>query len=217
MPPDSPLDGYRFGRPRGPEDWKAIREICCGTAESGQGIPEERRPFFAEYWVAPYERLVPDWTWVAWREQEVVGYLSGCPATASFVLRRHFLVRWPLFFRAVSGAFPSSPDAAAFVKRFLFIRKDLGRRLALKFLAGILTLYPAHLHVNVDPAHHGKGIGKRLMEIYMMGLRQHRVPGVHLVCGEGSLAFYRKLGFQELAGTDVGPGVKLHAMGLILA
>ncbi|MFA6316605.1 MAG: GNAT family N-acetyltransferase [Elusimicrobiota bacterium] len=210
------LDGYIFDHPRGPEDWAAIRDICCRTAESGKGVGLERAPFFSEYWVQPYERLVPDWTMVALHEGRVAGYLCGCPATTRFVLARHFLIRWPLFLRTCFGAYPDSPDASAFALRFAGLRKDLGRRLALKFLAGILTLYPGHLHVNVDPDHQGKGLGKRLMELFALRLRQDGVPGLHLVCGDGPAGFYRGLGFVELASVAISPSSRLHAMGLIL-
>ncbi|MBI5623452.1 MAG: GNAT family N-acetyltransferase [Elusimicrobia bacterium] len=210
-------EGYVFDSPRGPEDWLAIRDICCRTAEGGKGVSVERREFFAEYWIRPYEKLAPAWTLVALHEGKVAGYLCGCPSTARFAVARHFLIRWPLFLKVCMGAYPDSPDAAAFARRFVGLRKDLGRRLAVKFLAGVFTLYPAHLHVNVDPEHQGKGLGKRLMELFALRLRQKGVAGLHLVCGDGPAGFYEKLGFADLASTTIDDKARLHAMGMILA
>ncbi|MBI5209580.1 MAG: GNAT family N-acetyltransferase [Elusimicrobia bacterium] len=205
-----------YGKPGGAQDWEAIRGICCRTASSGQGIPEERRGFFAEYWVGPYERWAPDWTHTARHDGKVIGYLTGCPATAPFVLRRHFLHRWPLLWKSL-GVFKESPDARAFRRKFLGLEADPARRLALKFLGAVLTIYPAHLHVNVDPAFHGKGVGRRLMDLFILRLREERVPGVHLVCGDGPRGFYESLGFRELARGELKAGAALHAMGLLLA
>ncbi|MBI5882671.1 MAG: GNAT family N-acetyltransferase [Elusimicrobia bacterium] len=201
MEPLAPLDAYTFDQPRGPADWEAVSDICCSTADSGKGVGPERREFFAEYWVRPYERLAPEWTMVALHEGRVAGYLCGCPATARFVLARHFLIRWPLFLRVCGGAYPGCPDAAAFVRRFIGLARDFN---------------PAHLHVNVDPGHQGRGIGKRFMELFAMRLRQNRVPGLHLVCGDGPVGFYQSLGFTELASLELKAGARLHAMGLIL-
>ena len=108
------MDEPLLGCPRGFEDWRQIREICGLTADAGRPIEEFRRPFFAEYWVGPYQRLLPEWTLVARRGGRVVGYLTGCPDTASFLARRQILCRLPLLAGVLAGRYSgrSTPGAS---------------------------------------------------------------------------------------------------------
>jgi ribosomal protein S18 acetylase RimI-like enzyme len=66
--------------------------------------------------------------------------------------------------------------------------------------------YPSHLHIDLLPRAQGQGHGRRLMERLMNRLRDAGSPGVHLgmwARNERAYAFYRRLGFHELA--RVGP------------
>ncbi len=203
--------------PRDPSEWRAIRDLCCRTADEGRGISRDRWPFHAEYWVGPYQALLPQWTLAAFAERRVVGYLTGCPATARFALPRLIRHRWPLFQRVSAREFAGSPDAEGFARRFCWRESDPSRRLALRVLGAILTVYPAHLHVNVDQEFSGQGVGKSLVNEFCARLILEGVTGVHLFCGEGPVGFYRKLGFTELARTPLASGASLHALGKIFA
>lgn len=61
--------------------------------------------------------------------------------------------------------------------------------------------FPAHLHVNVDDAARGRGIGARLVERFMAHARARAIAGVHIVTGAGlrNVRFYERLGFREVA------------------
>ncbi|MGK0618858.1 GNAT family N-acetyltransferase [Meiothermus cerbereus] len=61
--------------------------------------------------------------------------------------------------------------------------------------------YPAHLHIDLLPRAQGRGLGRRLMEVFLARLRELGVPGVHLGVGQrnaGALAFYQRMGFVRL-------------------
>jgi ribosomal protein S18 acetylase RimI-like enzyme len=61
--------------------------------------------------------------------------------------------------------------------------------------------YPAHLHVNVEAAMRGQGIGQRLMEAYLEQIRQLGVPGVFLnttTVNKAAIRLYERQGFQLL-------------------
>lgn len=66
--------------------------------------------------------------------------------------------------------------------------------------------YPSHLHIDLLPRAQGQGYGRRLMEGLMDRLRGAGSTGVHLGVRARNVracAFYRRLGFDELA--RVGP------------
>jgi len=66
---------------------------------------------------------------------------------------------------------------------------------------GFYTEYPAHFHVNCHPKFRGLGVGKKLVQNFVSGLKQVGNPGVHLVTGKGARnrRFYERLRFIERA------------------
>jgi ribosomal protein S18 acetylase RimI-like enzyme len=66
----------------------------------------------------------------------------------------------------------------------------------------VLEKYPAHLHCNVLPAFHGRGIGRRLIERTIFELALMGVPGVHVGIDTSNVRaqnFYQdKLHFQKI-------------------
>ena len=66
--------------------------------------------------------------------------------------------------------------------------------------ADFTTRYPAHLHINLDAAWRGKGIGARLIEAFAEQAARAGVAGVHIVTGAAArnIGFYRRCGFEPL-------------------
>ncbi|HML27595.1 MAG TPA: GNAT family N-acetyltransferase [Hyphomicrobium sp.] len=68
--------------------------------------------------------------------------------------------------------------------------------------------YPAHLHVNIDPAFRNRGIGGQLINRFVTDARAAGAPGMHVVtsAGAANVRFYNRNGFGEVAraGTDGG-------------
>ncbi len=73
--------------------------------------------------------------------------------------------------------------------------------------------YPAHLHIDVLPEYHRKGIGHMLVDTLKNHLHEKGVRGVMLTVGsqnEKGQGFYNKYGFDflEQCGDDVAFGLK---------
>ena len=82
--------------------WAAIRELCCRTGDNGQAIAKERWDFFPRIWIDPYERLVPQWTYVAVVQEAIVGYLTGCPDSRKFSRSKAWCFTFPCWCRLAS-------------------------------------------------------------------------------------------------------------------
>lgn len=162
-------------KPRTSDDWAGMREICCETA--ARPIPPEEREAFGRVWIGPYERWEPRWAYVAREGAQVVGYLTGCPSTARFLV--------------LTGLFGP--------------RSRLGNNLRFPpaLLLRLLWTYPAHLHVNVLSGHRG-GTGRALMHRFEADLRARGARGVHVFCGARPVGFYEKLGYSVLGKITIG-------------
>jgi GNAT superfamily N-acetyltransferase len=198
-------------------DWQAVRTLCCQTGNGGNPIDPVRWPLFADLWIGPYQRLVPEWTYVAEAEGRIVGYLTGCPDTAAFRRARRVRVTLPLLIRIALGRYGWTPDARRAVRLALRLGRGVESRLAPRLPAGFAATHPAHLHMNLDVGYRRRGIGALLIERYARDLGQARVAGVHLFCGAEPRSFYARNGFTDLAALELGPGRGVYVMGRRLA
>lgn len=194
-------------------DWEGVRALCCRTGDAGDPIEPSRWPFFAEAWIGPYQRLVPEWTYVADAGGRVVGYLTGCPSTEAFERARAFRLTVPLLLRIARGRYRWNADTRRFLRHALGLETGAEQRLRAALPATLHRDYPAHLHMNVDASCRRRGIGRRLLDRYVADLRASGVAGVHLVCGALPRDFYARLGFEELGRLELRPGVCVHALG----
>jgi GNAT superfamily N-acetyltransferase len=196
-------------------EWEAIRELCCRNGDNGQAISRERWELFAKIWIEPYEKLLPQWSFVAYADGRVIGYLTGCPDSQSFACRRFINCTLPLLGEIAFGRFRTDLHAYRFARQSLGIEKSAERSFARAIRREISRSFPAHLHVNVDAGFRGVGVGRRLLEDYLVALRADGVPGVHLFCGREPLPFYRRIGFGELAVVEFR-GTAVFALGMAL-
>ena len=162
---------------RTPADWEAVRSLCCRTGNGGDPIDPARWPLFADLWIGPYQRLVPEWTYVAEADGRVIGYLTGCPDTVAFRRARRFRVTLPLLCRIASGRYAWNSDARRMVRLALRLHRGVESRLAPGLPAGLTDTHPAHLHMNVEAECRQRGIGVGLIERYARDLGAAGVPG----------------------------------------
>lgn len=200
------MAGIEVGPIRSREEWEQVREICCETGAAGKPIDKGREPFFAEFWIGPYQRLLPEWTFVARSQDRVIGYLTGCPATASFAIRRFMLHRIPLFIAILFGRWGWTEDTRRYLHPMGAARRNLALRFGLKICGRLMTEYTSHLHVNVRERHRAGGTGRKLTLAYIAKLQEHEVKGLHIFCGAGPVSFYQRVGFHKLACRDFGKG-----------
>jgi GNAT superfamily N-acetyltransferase len=194
------------------EYWAAVRDICCRTGDNGRPIAAERWEFFAKVWIEPYEKLLPDWTYAAIRDNAVVGYLTGCPDSVKFARTKAWRCEFPLLLQVGFGRHRHTPGGRAHARRVLGLGKVGERRFSRELKHTLETHYPAHLHINVDEEFRGLGIGRLLIETYIADLRTDGVGGLHLFCGADPVAFYRRLDFEILESVQLG-NAPIFALG----
>ncbi|HRK01986.1 MAG TPA: GNAT family N-acetyltransferase [Oligoflexia bacterium] len=196
------------------DDEQIMRRICCETADSGKPINQERWDFWGRWWVEPYFRLERNHCWVAEDELgKVQGYLTGTPNSIVFEIKK-LLLSTPRFFwgRDVWKNSRTQEDRRRFLKRALGVERSPFRLFPSEIQKELLLKYPAHLHVNVDAALRGRGVGRELYRAFEQQLSKERVSGVHLLCGAAPVGYYLKLGFQIFSKLEIKPGREVYAM-----
>ena len=125
----------------------------------------------------------------------VVGYLTGCVDTIS--QRRRIIGRTilPLVGRILQGKYRLGG------KTFIYAKYMVLGSLRKEFPHVDLKQNPAHLHINVESAVRGRGLGRSLMTAYLDQLREMGVPGVFLDTtdlNEAACRLYEAFGFELL-------------------
>jgi ribosomal protein S18 acetylase RimI-like enzyme len=180
-----------------PEDREAVLRIGADTAFFGAPIEAymEDRNIFLDAFYVYYTDLEPEHSWVACADGKVVGFLTGC--VDSRLRRRNF-------FRTLLPRFIGNllRGKYRFGKRiFRYITGMFGGVLRGELTHVDLSIYPAHLHINVDSAWRGYKLGLSLMEAYLQQLRSLSVKGVFLETtslNEAACRLYEKMGFRLL-------------------
>jgi GNAT superfamily N-acetyltransferase len=199
-------------------EWSDIRRICCETGKSGAPIEQERWNFFGEHWIGPYQKVLPDWTWVATAgdPEEVIGYLTGCPDSAQLARQRVLRFDFPLVLSILHKRYPINTDVKRYLKRRFKLEKSPEELFPESVNSMLRSIYPAHLHINLTEKARGNGTGRQLIETYFEALREKRVCGVHVHCGNAPVPFYERLGFQTLHSVEARPGIFIHCLGTAL-
>jgi hypothetical protein len=200
------------GRATDGASWAAVRALCCRTGANGDPVAPERWELFSRIWIEPYEKLLPEWTYAAESGGQIIGYLTGCPDSRKFYRQKAWRATVPLLLAIACGRYRHTPGAAGFAKQALGLRRTVERHFSPSVRREIVLDYPAHLHINIDAAYRGGGVGRRLTDAYFADLRRHEIPGVHIFCGAGPVDFYRRLGFQALEKVEIR-GLSTFAMG----
>lgn len=196
--------------------WHGVRQLCCQTGNDGAAIEPAQWEFFAQVWIAPYQNILPQWTYVATSDNVVVGYLTGCPDTAKFLRQKWLFCDLPLAVRLSAKIARLSPTEKRFLKRIAGLTRGPEQGFPATLRRSLTRAYPAHLHMNVDASRRRQGIGRHLIARYFADLGQARVAGVHLYCGSRPREFYRRMGFVVL-GTSRYAGIDVYALGAALS
>jgi ribosomal protein S18 acetylase RimI-like enzyme len=184
-------------RPYRVSDRESVFRIGADTAFFGAPVEVymEDRNVFLEAFYAYYTELEQEYIWVASADEAVVGFLTGCVDSRSRGPKYIRFILPGLIGKLLSGRY-------RFGKRtFSYLGGMLGGVLRGELTHADLELYPAHLHINVDSAWRGYGLGRRLMEAYLKQLRGLGVKGVFLdttSLNEAACRLYEKMGFRML-------------------
>ena len=182
-----------------PRDREAIRQICCDTADGGEPVEAffPDREVFADLLTLYYTDYEPSSTWVAERDGQVIGYLTGCLDTRRFLR----VMAWRLvprtFLKALVRGTLWHPQVVTLLSANLggWLRGGFRREVS-------LWSYPAHLHVNLRKGNRGQKIGRQLLERFFQQVRDAGLNGVHAGVSsqnERARRFFESLGFTPLA------------------
>lgn len=200
-------------RPDRPEEWGEVYDVCVRTADAGRDARGllSVDDLWGDIFAGPYLALEPELAFVLDDGERVVGYVLGTADTARWAAEHR--ARWlprvaARYPRPAAGADDGVRDGAG----------DGGaggaagptaREADLVHLLHHpewnvhpeLAAYPAHLHIDILPAHQRGGHGRALLRTFIGALAARGVPGVHLGVSPSNTAaraFYARLGFFEV-------------------
>ncbi|CAA9409072.1 MAG: Acetyltransferase [uncultured Quadrisphaera sp.] len=203
-------------RPYRPEDRAAVRDVCVRTGDAGGdatgSYPDDG--LLPDVYADPYLHLHPELALVLDDGRRAVGYVVGTADTAAFVeaYRRTWL---PLVAdrHPPPAPLPTDAGAAAASPRYERLLHELHHpERMLEAGPAVLAAHPAHLHVDLLPAHQGAGHGRALVEAFCRLAAQAGAPGVHVgvdPANSRALRFYPRVGFVPLTVAGSGGGALL--------
>ena len=118
-----------------------------------------------------------------------------------------------LHLRSIAGLSPFAPEAARTgLPRSIFavVIEYRGHAIGMGRIIGYGGCFFQITDIAVDPAHQGRGLGKRIMAALMDHFR-HALPAsayVSLMADVPANALYRQFGFQETAPDTVGMSLR---------
>jgi ribosomal protein S18 acetylase RimI-like enzyme len=187
-------------------DRPAVREITYRTGFKGkdltnQGYFDDKELWFLMF-IDYYCRYEPENFFVIQERDsgEVGGFICGTLDTNAQQSRFWKSMTWRIFLRALLVT--SWRYWRSF--RNLVAMKGMAGAEDRELKAKINSQYPAHLHINVLPEHHGKGLGTRLIKHFENHLAAYGVRGIHLQTSNynhKAVPFYKKMGYSIISET----------------
>ncbi|NYJ25248.1 GNAT family N-acetyltransferase [Leifsonia shinshuensis] len=180
-------------RPYRPADRADVYDICVRTGASGgdaRGLYSVD-DLIPDVFAGPYLEYQPDLAFVVDTGERVAGYVLAAADSVAFAdwYDAHWLPGFRERYPLEKAPTPKEREAIGFgLDQHEAIVPEVDR-------------FPAHLHIDVLPELQGQGFGRRLIRELLAALRQRGVPGVFLrmsPANTGAMAFYRRLGFEEL-------------------
>ncbi|WP_454110590.1 GNAT family N-acetyltransferase [Leifsonia shinshuensis] len=180
-------------RPYRPADRADVYDICVRTGASGgdaRGLYSVD-DLIPDVFAGPYLEYQPDLAFVVDTGERVAGYVLAAADSVAFAdwYDAHWLPGFRERYPLEKAPTPKERDAIGFgLDQHEAIVPEVDR-------------FPAHLHIDLLPELQGQGFGRRLIRELLAALRERGVPGVFLrmsPANTGAMAFYRRLGFEEL-------------------
>lgn len=188
-------------RPYRREDLPDLYDICIRTGDSG-GDARHLYPdhdLLPTIYTGPYVTYDPELAFVLHDGKRAVGYVIATADTERFV--RQFRDDW---LPSVADRYPRPADDAPRRTPTARMLHVLHHPEAI-VVPELVAEHPAHLHIDILPEHQGAGHGRALITACLEALAGQGVAGVHLGASPsntGAVAFYRRLGFTEMALPD---------------
>jgi GNAT superfamily N-acetyltransferase len=144
---------------------------------------------------APYATLEPHLALIVQDELGVAGFAVGTADTVAWEekLEREW---WPTL--RPQYAMPPEADASlstADHRRIVMIHRPV------RTPTHVVTKCPAHLHLNLLPRLHGRGVGRQLFHQWLAIAGKRRATAVHVGINRGNrgaISFWERMGFMDL-------------------
>lgn len=185
-------------------------ELRALFARAGQGAPSEslwgHEESEAAIYLTPYMDLEPESLLIAFVEETMVGYLTGCVDGSTFPTESQRIEDAIKTYRLLLR-----PGPIAFFMRAML---DMaGARIRGRPTAGDLEdpRWPSHLHLNVVPEARGTGVAPALMQRWFDRLIEAGSSGCHLqtlVENTRAVRFFERSGFVTHGATPLVPGLR---------
>lgn len=180
-------------RPARLTDLPYLYEICLFTSAAANSPDTMLHDLFmvGHYYAAPYLYFEDGISFVLTDNDAPVGYILGTSDSAKYYewLNNKWLPDLRLLYKH------NMTTLSEFENWLLtLIHEDAA-------LDEFLAPYPAHLHIDILPAYHGKGYGKKLMEHFFEACKEKECTGVHFGVDEKNDAarqFYLKTGMRVI-------------------
>lgn len=174
-------------------DLDHIYRICLKTGNSGKDASAMYNypDLLGDYYAAPYVTLEPELAIIAAINNMPQGYIIGTANTIEFAHKCE-LEWFPKIREKYSGKLHTTENDAKIIELI-----NNGYE-----IKNELSNYPAHLHIDLLPDLQGKGIGRKLIEQFILELKDKNVSGLHLEVGKrnkGAIEFYKKVGFNIIS------------------
>jgi GNAT superfamily N-acetyltransferase len=177
-------------------DRDSVRRISYETAflECPRKLIFDDDEILADALTLYFTDYEPESCFVAVADNKVVGYIIGSKDAAD--IKRVFgsKIIIPVLIKAFSrGVFFKLVN----LKYFFHVLLSALKR---EFIAPELSKdFPSLLHINIDEAYRGQGIGERLIQIYLAFLKEEGSRGVHFgTISERAVTFFLGNGFNIL-------------------
>ncbi|PID60445.1 MAG: GNAT family N-acetyltransferase [Ignavibacteriae bacterium] len=174
-------------------DLPNLYEICLKTGDSGKDATKlyKDRNLLGHFYAAPYAIFEPELTFVVTLNNIPKGYILGTKNSKLFSEKCE--TQWLPELRK-KYHLPNKEDTSADANIIRLIHKGY-------VIKDELKNYHAHLHIDLLPDLQKKGLGKRLIYIFIDKLKLLKVPSLHLEVGKKNkkaILFYEKVGFHKI-------------------
>jgi GNAT superfamily N-acetyltransferase len=177
--------------------------LATGLAGSDASLLYVDPKLMGHIYAAPYALLEPQLAFVVEDGQGVAGFAVGTTDTTAWE-RRLEESWWPSLRERY--ALPAEADAATWTadqRRAFMIHRPTPTP------AAVARLYPAHLHMNLLPRLHKRGIGAKLLDCWTAAASVQGAKALHVAINRantGAIGFWRKMRFADLALDELPQG-----------
>ena len=168
-------------RPYENEDFESVQYVCLGSVGKENASEYERNFLLNTYCNYYLEHEPHNCFVVSDKNNKVIGYILCAENFDSF--SKIFLEKYATKALKFKGIYRIASTLS------------IGEQKKFK------TNYPAHLHIDILPEYHHKGLGRQLINTLIEHLKLKGVKGVMLsvfIGNKGAIKFYEKCGFTRI-------------------